>query len=164
MGNDVLGKKEIIAKIMVQLQQDLSVYQSSVNIARESAIHSDSKSEGKFDTRGLEVAYLADAQAKRIIEIQRVMTEISRLDVQKYDENSAIGLSALVQLQTRGKKHWFFLTNSGGGITISVEDRTIQIVTPQSPLGKELLGKVVGDEIELFLGKDRQVHEIISVL
>ena len=37
----------------------------------------------------------------------------------------------------------------GGGVRLDLDGKSVQVVTPQSPLGKALLGKLHGDVIEL---------------
>jgi transcription elongation GreA/GreB family factor len=43
------------------------------------------------------------------------------------------------------------------------EDKSVQVIGPQSPLGQALLGKQVGDEISLHLPSGMQLLEILSV-
>jgi transcription elongation GreA/GreB family factor len=43
------------------------------------------------------------------------------------------------------------------------ENKNVQVIGPQSPLGKALLGKQVGDEISLHLPSGMQLLDILSV-
>ena len=36
-----------------------------------------------------------------------------------------------------------------GGVTVALDGKKVQVVTPPSPLGAALLGKTVGDAIEV---------------
>ena len=62
-------------------------------------------------------------------------------------------LSALIQVEEDDAEVWFFLAPEGGGTKLK---GGVQVVTPASPLGRALLGKRAGDEVELKLaGKTR---------
>ena len=50
-----------------------------------------------------------------------------------------------------GARTVFFMSPHGGGVRLELggEPAGVQVVTPQSPLGKALLGRLHGDVIEL---------------
>jgi transcription elongation GreA/GreB family factor len=65
----------------------------------------------------------------------------------------AVRLGALVEALEDGAPVRFFLAPSGGGTRLPGD---VQVVTPGSPLGRALVGKRVGDELEVQLaGKTR---------
>ena len=56
-------------------------------------------------------------------------------------------MSALVEVDEDGETKQFFIAPAGGGTMLA----GVQVVTPNSPLGRALLGKRVDDEVELQL-------------
>ena len=119
--------------------------------AHEAATHEESKPENDKDTRGLEASYLAGAQAARVRDLEGAIKAIGQLDLLDLARpGSAIQSSALVVLEDEdGARTTFFLAPFGGGTTVSDGSISAQVVTPQSPLGRMLLGRTEGDVIEM---------------
>ena len=66
-----MSKDALIAAVLVRLEEDLKVAQDAARAARDAATHEESVAENKYDTFGLESAYLAEGQAKRVREIEQ---------------------------------------------------------------------------------------------
>ncbi|MBB6544324.1 GreA/GreB family elongation factor [Thalassotalea piscium] len=88
-----------------------------------------------------------------------VLTELT-LPPCTYDP--PISLGALVQLDHEVNK-WFFITPVGAGFRKTIKQETITFITPQSPLGKSLINKQVGDEVHLLIAKDQLIKEITAI-
>jgi transcription elongation GreA/GreB family factor len=58
----------------------------------------------------------------------------------------------------------YFLGPKNGGLEIQLKDKEILLITPESPLGQQLLGKKVGDRIQLQLRGSGQEYRVISVI
>ena len=56
-----MQKSAVRDAIVAQLQRELALQSRAANEAREEATSEESKSEGKYDMRGQEAAYLAEA-------------------------------------------------------------------------------------------------------
>ena len=66
-----------------------------------------------------------------------------------FTKTDPIGLSSLVYLEDEdGKEKIYFLAPAGAGLQLQVASDEIHIVTPSSPLGKAMLGKYEGDDLE----------------
>ena len=64
--------------------------------------------------------------------------------------DAPIALGALAEVRDEGgTADSYFLCPRAGGLELQVENRTILVVTPQSPLGRQLLGRRVGDPVQL---------------
>ncbi len=157
-------KQSILKKLLESLENEMQVMVSAALIAREAATHEESKAEDKYDTRGLEASYLAGAQAKRAAELQRVLHSLETLEIKSFHKKSPIDLTALVEVEINSKKTSFFIVPKGGGIQLQVEAKNIQIITPDSRLGKELMGKIAGDIFELDIANKTNEYEIKSII
>ncbi len=51
----------------------------------------------------------------------------------------------------------------GGGVKLELDGVSIQVVTPQSPLGKALLGRLHGDVIEIRAKSGLREMSIVDV-
>src|SRR5690606_40067799 len=68
-----MDKTRIQTLIVDRLQADLVIARDALKASHEAATHAESKAENKYDTRGLEAAYLADGQRRRVHEIETAL-------------------------------------------------------------------------------------------
>jgi transcription elongation GreA/GreB family factor len=89
------------------------------------------------------------------------------MDVRVFTHNDAVDVSALVQLEQADdeERRWYFIAPAGGGNKLQLEPAGIcvDVLTPQAPLGRALLGRYVGDEVTIAAGP-RKREWIISDL
>ena len=64
-----MNKQAVIEAIVAKLVAELQVYLNAANASRAEATPESSKPENKYDTRGLEAAYLARGQSRQAKEI-----------------------------------------------------------------------------------------------
>ncbi|MBS0660309.1 MAG: transcription elongation factor GreAB [Verrucomicrobia bacterium] len=108
-----------------------------------------SKAEGKYDTRSTEENYLADGLAKQAQAALDAAAAFRELDSAETADGGAIRLGSLVEVEfTDGASEWFFLGPAGGGTEVKCGRREVTVLTPQSPLGGQLLGLQVGGETQ----------------
>jgi hypothetical protein len=53
----------------------------------------------------------------------------------------------LVAIENKSDVAWYFLGPRAGGMELDVEGHHVLVLTPQSPFGRELLGKHVGETV-----------------
>lgn len=159
-----MNKADLIQQIANQLQRELETLLNASNQAHESATHSESKAENKYDTRGLEAAYLAHGLSVRAQELQQSVALYSQWQPPSFDMDTPIALGALITLEDDcGEQKRLLLAEQGGGLKGRVDGGDVRVVTPKAPLGKALLGREWGDDIELELQGRRQRYQIIEL-
>ncbi len=158
-----MDKKKLIETIRAQLLKDLSVLKEAALATYEAATHEESKPENEYDTRGLEASYLAGAQAKRISEIEELLVIYKHLDVKDFGPNDKINATALVEVEFNGKHSFFFIMAKGGGLSVPFEGKTIQVITPNSPLGEAMQDLLKGGVAVVETGDQVREYEIINV-
>ncbi len=138
----------------------------SANLAaKEAATEAEAKPENKYDTRGLEQSYLAAGQAKRAEDLRAAMLMLKSLTLLTFDRESPIDISALVTLQDEsGQQKIYFLLPSQGGVKLKVDQKEVSTVSPESPLGRALIDKRVGQAIELKSAGQTRCLEIVDVI
>ncbi len=142
-----VNKSNLREAILAHLRAELALQTRAAWLARDEATNEESRAENKYDTRGQEAAYLAEGQARIAAEIEQSLALYSTLPFPDFAPDSAIALGALIQFETRGGPAFYFLGPRAGGAEISVAGRSVLVVTPQSPLGRQLLGRRVGEVI-----------------
>jgi transcription elongation GreA/GreB family factor len=158
-----VNKRAIIKKITAKLVEELELYFRAAQFARAEATHEQNKAEHKYDTRGLEASYLARGQSKQAAELEAAIVEFEKLQARSFTDGEAIDLGALVELEHDGEKSFYFLGPRAGGTEVLHDRKEILVITPQSPLGEQLLGKKTGDRPQLNFGGARQPANILSV-
>lgn len=158
-----MNKRALISRLLEVLSADLATLTQAALSAHEAATHAESKAEDQYDTRGLEASYLAGAQSRRAMEIQSVIDLYRHIDVIDFTSETPISATALVELTSEGKSSRYLLMPKGGGLSTEFEGHSIQVVTPQAPMGSALLGRRAGDEIELEIQRKKRDFEITQV-
>ncbi len=142
-------KRRLVGGLLEKLEIELTTMRRAAKDAREAATHEEAKPENDKDTRALEASYLAGAQAARVRELEGAIKAIAAMPILEL-EGKSIQASAIVVVEDDDEsKTSFFVAPFGGGTMLSAEGLTVQVVTPQSPLGRALLGRTQADVIEL---------------
>ena len=158
-----MNKRALIQKIIKQLTSELEVYFRAAQNSRAEATHEQNKAESKYDTRGLEASYLARGQSKQAAELEADITEFGKLEVRKFAASEPIDVGALLELEIGGDKSLYFLGPRAGGTEVVQDKKEILVITPQSPLGAQLLNRKQGDRPQLELAGRKQPARIVSV-
>jgi transcription elongation GreA/GreB family factor len=157
-----MNKPYLQKMIIEKLQADLAIAKDALRASHEAATHAESKAENKYDTRGLEAAYLADGQRRRVHEIETALSSYRNLPVLSHIDE-AITLGALVSLAQAESRRWVFLGPDAAGLQVAVEGTDVLVISPRSPLGRALLGRCEGDEVEVLVDGRRQQYEVMAV-
>ncbi len=158
-----MNKRAIIQKITAKLAGELEIYFRAAQFSRAEATHESNKAENKYDTRGLEASYLARGQSKQAAELESAIAEYQKLGAKKFAATDPIAVGALVELEQLGEKSFYFLGPRAGGTEVIHDRKEILVITPQSPLGEQLMGKTTGEQPKLKLGHEVRAAKIISV-
>ncbi len=157
-----MNKRDLLARIVARLQSELAAITTAALATHAEATDEENKAEDKYDTRGLEASYLAHGQSKAAEEAAQAVAQFQALSLRDFAANEPIGLGALVVLEGREKSFYFFGPRAGG-TEIEWDGRTVMVITPQSPLGRQLLGRRQGDSLQLELGGRRSEFRIAQV-
>jgi len=153
----------LIGQIAAVLADELSAVQTAAAATASAATHEESKAENQYDTRGLEASYLAGAQLERVAELEGAIIRLKNTPPKDFAEDDRIGLTALVTLEHEGAHFLYLMMAVGAGISLHDAGRTITVITPQSPLGRALLGKCCGDEVVITTPQGERHFEITSI-
>jgi transcription elongation GreA/GreB family factor len=158
-------KSDLRAAIIQQLQLELARQKNAAELARDEAISEESRAENKWDTHSQEAAYLAEGQAKLANEIGASIELYSTLPLPEFTATDAIAVGALVEVEATGdRRSWYFLGPRAGGLELELDGRAVLVLTPQSPLGRQLLGRRVGDAVQTAGRGPSAVQRIVGVM
>jgi len=159
-----MDKKLLLETILNEMRAKLSVLIQSAHAAHQEATHEDTKAENKYDTRALEAGYLAGAQAERAAQLQVTIAFFERLELKTFTAQTPIATTALIELESDGKKTWNFLVPQGGGLKVGHNNCDVFLLGTQAPLGKALVGKLQGDVLEVMTQNGVKEYEVLRVL
>ncbi|WP_392890348.1 transcription elongation factor GreAB [Pseudomonas migulae] len=160
-----MNKQTVHQLIIDKLRVDLDIAERAAQTAYETATHEENIAEKKYDTLGLEASYLAAGQAKRVEEIRQSLALCQNLALRRYDDRRGIEVGALLGLEDeKGREQWLFLAPDAAGLKVDLVGQLITVITPRSPLGKSLLGKFEGDEVEILVAGARQQFSVTEVI
>ena len=158
-----MNKKLLLKQIVAALEENLETLSRAAHASHVEATHESSRAESKYDTRGLEAAYLAGGQARQAKEIMESMKLYSSLETCDFSPTDLIDLTAVVKLETDGTPNFYFVGPKSGGVEVNFNGDEITVITPQSPLGQNLVGKKSGQSWTSKLGNSTVKYKISKV-
>lgn len=158
-----MDKTLLLKQIVIRLGENLEVLERAARAAHTEATHESSRAESKYDTRGLEAAYLAGGQARQAKEIMDSIKLYQSFTLRDFAPGDPIDLSAVVKLKTQDATALYFIGPKNGGLEVDYNNEEITVVTPHSPLGQNLIGKKSGASWTEKSGSSSVKHEIVEV-
>ncbi len=159
-----MDKSWLQQQVLDRLADDLLQAEQAAQVAHETATHEENIAENKYDTLGLEAAYLATGQARRAGAIRQAMAQWRQFRPRPYDASQGIALGALVCLvDAHDQQQQLFLGPDGGSMKLVNGAEVVQVISCDAPLGRALLGKGEGDEVSLQSAPIRQQWEVLRV-
>jgi transcription elongation GreA/GreB family factor len=157
------NKQALLRKIIAALTEELERFAKAARASHAEATDPQSKAEHKYDTRGLEAAYLAGGQARKVAEIEEAIVQFQKLKLVEFGADTPIDYGALVLVEMRGVANWYFIGPKAGGLEVTHEKEEVTVITPQSPLGEQLFEKKQGDRFKFGDGREATDGKIIAV-
>jgi transcription elongation GreA/GreB family factor len=161
----IMDKFLLQQQVLERLAEDLLQAEQAARAAHETATHEESVAENKYDTLGLEAAYLATGQTRRADAIRQAMANWRQFRPRPYDASKGIQLGALVCLVESANKQQqlFFLGPDGGSMKLVSGAQLVQVISSEAPLGRAMLGKCEGDEVSIQVAPIRHLFEVLRV-
>jgi len=151
-------KRRVLDAVLEKVSEVIALAAQAAEGTRKDATHEEAKAENDKDTRALEQSYLARGQAMRTEQAIEEREVLKFLPIVPWSDDRPISAGALVRLEDEeGAERVLFMLPHAGGTEVEVDDEPILVVTPVAALGAALLGRAVGDEVELrHQGKKRE--------
>lgn len=142
-------KQQVLNALKQRLEEDLNNARSSQQKTQAGATHEESRPENDKDTRAVEASYLARGQAQRVVDLENALARIGALVARPFAVDAPAALGAIVHVEDEDNALWYLLAPAGGGIRLRVQAVEITVITPESPVGRALLGKCQGDDVDI---------------
>jgi transcription elongation GreA/GreB family factor len=146
---DRMDKAQLREIIVERLKSELELQTRAALMARDEATNEESKPENQYDMHSQEAAYLAEGQARIAADLLEAVSAYQGMPLPLFTGEQPISIGAIVTLEARDRKTLYFVGPRNGGMEIPWRETTLVVVTPQSPLGRQLLGKKLGEVVQL---------------
>ena len=158
-----MNKADLVQIIIQQLEDKLHVAHASTQRAIDAATDEETVPEHKYDTLALEASYLAHGQAMRVQESEEELRQYRTLVLRDFVD-ARIAVGAYVELVDENDvEKAFFIGPCSGGLTVEWQGKEVFVLTPKSPLGRALVGKEEGEDIDMKIGDKTTRYEVVTV-
>ena len=158
-----MNKADLVQIIIQQLEDKLHVAHASTQRAIDAATDEETVPEHKYDTLALEASYLAHGQAMRVQESEEELRHYRTLVLRDFVD-ARIAVGAYVELVDENDvEKAFFIGPCSGGLTVEWQGKEVFVLTPKSPLGRALVGKEEGEDIDMKIGDKTTRYEVVTV-
>jgi len=101
-----------------KLAEEVRVLEAVLGDSVENATGDETKSEGKYDTRATEAAYLAEGQRARLEGLRETRHYFGSLILKAFVATEEVGAGALVEIEDAvGNLTFYLLLKKGGGLS-----------------------------------------------
>ncbi|NRA60439.1 MAG: GreA/GreB family elongation factor [Psychrobium sp.] len=160
-----MNKPQMWQQLFIELKRLINVAELAANRAHETATNDGNVAENKYDTLGLEAAYLAHGQSQRLAQCRADLDDFEQLKRREEAMPLRVSLGCLVQLCNQNDEVcYFFIGPSAGGIKLDVQGESVLLITAQAPLGAKLLTTEVDDEVTLNIGDNSISYEVTAII
>jgi transcription elongation GreA/GreB family factor len=149
-----LDKAKLLHRAITQVEETLQRLSSGYAAAKQATLDSPHVMKSKREVAGIEASYLANALAGNIQEREFWLRTLRGLRMPDAPERVALGCVVGVGPPGGAIEGLYFILPVCGGMEIPVDVATgvVRVITPGTPIGKSLIGKSVGEEIEYRIG------------
>ncbi|MFC1467643.1 hypothetical protein ACFLQY_02990 [Verrucomicrobiota bacterium] len=131
-------KRQIINVVINKLEQELNRQQHANKRTNDGARFNAANAEKQRDTTGYEAAHLARGYAMQHRELAQQIDALKSMEIEDFT-GQEVDIGALVEVEINGETSLYFLLNCGGGTEVKIDNKTVTVVTPDSPVGKALM-------------------------
>lgn len=163
-----MDKHDLVAQLVRQLESTARAALGARNAAALEAREGATPDEKREDARAAhQLATLGGAQQRRAQQALAEIDSLARFKPGPLTTKSSISVGAIVEIEDEdsGEGRTFFLAPVGAGITLTGPggDGVLSVVTPASPIGRAVLGRKVGDVIDVMVDGETREWQISYV-
>jgi transcription elongation GreA/GreB family factor len=155
-----MDKQFLVEQLAERLRESAAVALQAQKAAAEEARDGATAAEKREDARvSQEYSSLARGQGQRADKLRAELAALAGFRPPALSPKAPIALGAIVEVEGESLGRTFFLAPVGAGIELQGPegDGFLSVVTPISPFGKAVLGRRVGDSVEVVVqGETRE--------
>lgn len=150
----MIDKQHLLGQLRDHLREIARLAQVASEAAAEEARSGATAGEKRTDARvAIENAGLAQGQQRRAVRATRELEALEHFDAPDMAQTDRVAVGAIVEVEDEdtGEGRTLFLAPVGAGVTVTGPggDGLFAVITPASPMGRAVIGKRIGDQIEV---------------
>lgn len=142
------SKQQLQLWLRDDIAHALRLAQTAASDAAREATHEEAKAEDKYDTRALELTYLAAGQNERIEGLRKTL-QVLHFWQPPLQAPPLAAPGSLVQAEDDTGAQWYWLVPASASGRYTVGNTEVQVVSTTAPLGEALLGAAVDDDVRV---------------
>lgn len=151
-----MNKQQLVSQLIERLTSSAHVAKTARDAAAIEAREGATPAEKREDARiAIEFGGMARAQDRRLREAEAAVEALLGFRPPEPAGLTTVALGAVVEIEDddTGEGRTFFLAPAGAGVTLTGPggDGYLSVVTPSSPVGRAVLGRRVGDVIDVTI-------------
>lgn len=163
-----MDKKELVEQLARQLEASAHAALAARTAAAAEAREGATPDEKREDARAAhQLATLGTASEARARQALADVDRLLQFQPRPLAASAAIEVGAIVEIEDpdSGEGRTFFLAPVGAGISLTGPggDGHLSVVTPASPIGRAVLGRRIGDVIDITVERELREWQIAFV-
>ncbi|GAB61726.1 MAG: hypothetical protein DWB56_00640 [Candidatus Jettenia sp.] len=153
----MVDKTNLKEQFIRMVKTDIEKQRQSFESARQASIDAPGKMQSRYDTMGIESAWVADGLGRALREKE---LNLKYLETFQWTEfRICVGIGSIVKILSSDTPdpEYFFVLPVLSGYELCENDMTITTLSPETPLGKVLLGKKTGEKIPVNFPTHRTI-------
>lgn len=145
----MVNKTHLKERLITMIKADIEKQRQSFESARQASIDAPGRMQSRYDTTGIESAWVADGLARALREKE---SNLKCLEAFQYTETATYAkIGSIVKLLPSDSPdhEYFFILPVLSGCELHENGTTITTISQETPLGRALIGKKVGEKIEV---------------
>jgi hypothetical protein len=144
-----VDKCKLLETVIREVQAETDRIQTGLAHAKHTQLEAPGRMQSRYDTMGVEAAWVADGLKKTLNEKVESLKYLSNYHFPASASRVVVG--CLVGLGAKGGSvdDFYFILPAGGGISCKLGESGIDVsvISPQAPIAKLLMGKALHDEV-----------------
>jgi transcription elongation GreA/GreB family factor len=152
-----VDKRALVEQLVSRIQETANVATRAAHDATTEAREGATPAEKRDDARvALEAQSLAKGQARRAERADAALSALEAFRPRPLAPGARIALGAVVEVEDGAAGRTFFLAPVGAGIELTGPDGDgfLSVVTPASPIGRAVMGRSVGETVQVDVPGD----------
>ena len=141
----------LVSQMVTDLQNEIMDLEKSYEHAKETKAVSPGRMQSRYDTMGVEAAWMADSLAKNIEEKRRSISALRSLNLTTPPNRVVLGSLVGIGPEKGETEAFYFIVPSSGGNKYRLDDigTDVLTVTVHAPIAQEMIGTSVGDYVDV---------------
>ncbi|MFT7583444.1 MAG: transcription elongation GreA/GreB family factor [Myxococcota bacterium] len=163
-----MDKNALVQKLIDSLKTSSEVAEREMQAAADAAAHGADAQAKREDARmAIEYGGLALGQRKRVEQSRIALSAIESWHPRPIRQGAPIEVGAIIEVEDEDNRsgRTLFLAPAGAGCELTGPggDGFLSVITPQSPLGRALIGETEGDSVDVIVAGKTLSYEITWV-